>query len=154
MLHTIWLLGLATTPIVSPSIPPVSVEYRPRVEVWTDRGDSPYTSGQGVRTHFRADRDAFVTILRVDTDGRVRVLFPREPWEGNFARGGRDYEFQGGSGSVAFYIDDYPGVGYVSSVASAVQFFYDGIQRDEHWVYRLTPDGRVRGDPFLALTGL
>src|SRR5207302_9243287 len=63
-------LSLATTPIGGPSIPPVSVESRPRVEVWTDRGDSPYTSGQGVRTHFRADRDAFVTILRVDTDGR------------------------------------------------------------------------------------
>src|SRR2546429_9613004 len=94
MLTPIWLLSLATTPIGGPSIPPVSVESRPRVEVWTDRGDSPYTSGQGVRTHFRADRDAFVTILRVDTDGRVRVLFPREPWEGNFARGGRDYEVQ------------------------------------------------------------
>src|SRR5947207_3664713 len=58
MLNTIWLLGLATTPIGGPSIPRVSVEYRPRVEVWTDRGDSPYTSGQGVRAHFRADRDA------------------------------------------------------------------------------------------------
>src|SRR5437762_14322379 len=49
MLNTIWLLGLATTPIGGPAIPRVSVEYRPRVEVWTDRGDSPYTSGQGVR---------------------------------------------------------------------------------------------------------
>ncbi len=106
MLNPIWLLSLATTPIGGPSIPPVSVESRPRVEVWTDRGDSPYTSGQGVRTHFRADRDAFVTILRVDTDGRVRVLFPREPWEDNFARGGRDYEVQGGDERDAFYIDD------------------------------------------------
>src|SRR6266576_3388727 len=92
MLHTIWLLSLVMAQTESPSTRPVSVEYRPRVEVWTDRGDSPYASGQGVRVHFRADRDAFVTILRVDTDGRVRVLFPREPWEDNFARGGGDYE--------------------------------------------------------------
>src|SRR5213593_2413228 len=154
MLHPIWLLSLATTPIGGPSIPPLSVEYRPRVEVWTDRGDSPYTSGQGVGTHFRADRDAFVTILRVDTDGRVRVLFPREPWEDNFARGGRDYEVQGGSGPDAFYIDDYPGVGYVFAVASADPFVYDGIQRDEHWDYRLIADGWVRGDPYVALTDL
>ncbi|HYU89722.1 MAG TPA: DUF4384 domain-containing protein, partial [Gemmatimonadales bacterium] len=81
MLNSIWLLSLITAQSGSPSIRPASVDYRPRVEAWTDRGDSPYAGGQGVRVHFRADRDAFVTILRVDTDGRVRVLFPREPWE-------------------------------------------------------------------------
>jgi len=154
MLNPIWLLSLATTPIGGPSNPPLSVEYRPRVEVWTDRGDSPYTSGQGVGTHFRADRDAFVTILRVDTDGRVRVLFPREPWEDNFARGGRDYEVQGGDDRDAFYIDDYPGVGYLFAVASADPFVYDGIQSRDHWDYRLIADGRVRGDPYVALTDL
>src|SRR6266705_2501475 len=154
MLHTIWLLSLATTPIGGPSIPPVSVEYRPRVEVWTDGGDSPYTSGQGVRVHFRADRDAFVTILRVDTDGRVRVLFPREPWEDNFARGGRDYEVQGGDDRHAFSSDAYPGVGYMFAVASADPFVYDGIRSREHWDYRLIADGRVRGDPYVALTDL
>src|SRR3989454_8526753 len=105
MLNAIWLLSAVTAQTASLSTRPANVDYRPRVEAWTDRGDSPYASGQRVRVHFRADRDAFVTILRVDTDGRVRVLFPREPWEDNFARGGRDYEVQGGSGLDAFYID-------------------------------------------------
>jgi hypothetical protein len=154
MLNAIWLLSAVTAQTASLSIRPASVDYRPRVEAWTDRGDSPYASGQWVRVHFRADRDAFVTILRVDTDGRVRVLFPREPWEDNFARGGRDYEVQGGSGPDAFSIDDYPGVGYVFAVASADPFVYDGIQRDDHWDYRLIADGRVRGDPYVALTDL
>src|SRR5438876_3123194 len=152
MVNPLWLLSLVTAPAGSLSIGPVSVEYRPRVEVWSDRGDSPYASGQGVRVHFRADRDAFVTILRVDTDGRVRVLFPREPWEDNFARGGREYEVQGGNDRDAFYIDDYPGVGYLFAVASADPFVYDGIQSNEHWDYRMIADGRVRGDPYVALT--
>src|SRR5438477_368438 len=152
MMNPLWLLSLVTAPAGSPSIGPVSVEYRPRVEVWSDRGDSPYASGQGVRVHFRADRDAFVTILRVDTDGRVRVLFPREPWEDNFARGGREYEVQGGNDRDAFYIDDYPGVGYLFAVASDDPFVYDGIQSNEHWDYRMIADGRVRGDPYVALT--
>ncbi len=154
MLNAIWLLSTVTAQAASLSIRPAYVDYRPRVEAWTDRGDSPYASGQWVRVHFRADRDAFVTILRVDTDGRVRVLFPREPWEDSFVRGGRDYEVQGGSGRDAFYIGDYPGVGYVFAVASADPFVYDGIQRDEHWDYRLIADGRVRGDPYVALTDL
>src|SRR3989442_6271196 len=154
MLNAIWLLSAVTAQTASLSTRPANVDYGPRVEAWTDGAESPDASGQRVRVHFRADRDAFVTILRVDRDGRVRVLFPREPWEDNFARGGRDYEVQGGSGPDDFYIDDYPGVGYVFAVASADPFVYDGIQRDEHWDYRLIADGRVRGDPYVALTDL
>ena len=44
--------------------PPAVFQYRPRVEVWTDRGDEPYTGGQAVRVHFRTELDAYVTILK------------------------------------------------------------------------------------------
>ena len=78
MLTTFALLSLlsATGPVLTTPVvgQPAADGYRPRVEVWTDRGDDPYHSGQGARVHFRADRDAYVTILRVDTDGRARVL--------------------------------------------------------------------------------
>src|ERR687887_74546 len=115
MVSTLALLSL----LVTPGSQPAYLYYRPRVEVWTNRGDDPFTSGQRARVYFRADQDAYVTILRVDTDGRVRVLFPREPWEDNFARGGRDFEVDGRTlGSDAFTIDDYPGVGYLFAVAS------------------------------------
>ncbi|HYL55445.1 MAG TPA: DUF4384 domain-containing protein [Gemmatimonadales bacterium] len=156
MLTTLGLLSLISvtgTPAVVAG-PPAADGYRPRVEVWTDRGDDPYHSGDGARVHFRADRDAYITILRVDTDGRVRVLFPREPWEDNFARGGREYEVQGRSDQDAFYIDDYPGVGYVFGIAAADPFVYDRLESDERWDYRTIADGRVRGDPYVALTDL
>jgi hypothetical protein len=130
--------------------------YRPRIELWTNRGDAAvYTRGERVRAYFRLDQDAYVTIFRVDTDGRVRVLFPRDPWEDNFARGGRDFEVDGRVlGSDAFTIDDYPGVGYLFAVASADAFVYDQIESGDHWDYRSIADGRVRGDPYVALTDL
>src|SRR5256885_11478543 len=84
--------------------------YRPHVEVWTTRGEDPYNRGEGVRVFVRADQDAYVTLLRVDTDGRVRVLFPRQPWEDNFVRGGRELEVQGYDSPDLFQVDDYPGV--------------------------------------------
>jgi Domain of unknown function (DUF4384) len=158
MLTTFALLSLlsATGPVLTTPVvgQPAADGYRPRVEVWTDRGDDPYHSGQSARVHFRADRDAYVTILRVDTDGRVRVLFPREPWEDNFARGGREYEVLGGSDRDGFYIDDYPGVGYVFGIAAADPFVYDRLESNDHWDYRTIADGRVRGDPYVALTDL
>src|SRR5690349_4561256 len=133
MLTTIGLLGLVTLHGSVPARGPYSDSYRPRVEVWTDRGDDPYGRGQGVRVHFRADQDAYVTILRVDTDGRVRVLYPREPWEDNYARGGREYEVLNGSDRAAFYIDDYPGEGYVFAVTAADPFVYDAVESGDHW---------------------
>ncbi len=152
MLATIALLttvGIALPPRGT-ALPPA----RPRIEAWTSRGDALYRRGDGVRVYFQADRDAYVTLLRIDTDGRVRVLFPRAPWEDNFARGEREYEVQGLGSHAAFRIDDEPGMGYVFAVVAADPFDYHAIVSADHWDYRLIADGRVRGDPYVALTEL
>ena len=150
MFAHIALLGLTVLPA-----PAARTFYRPRVELWTNRGDAAvYTRGERVRVFFKLDRDAFVTVFRVDTDGRVRVLFPREPWDDNFARGGREFEVEGRSSDDAFSIDDYPGVGYLFAVAAADAFTYGAIESGDHWDYRVIADGRVRGDPYVALTDL
>jgi hypothetical protein len=156
MLTHIALLGLAAFSADGAARAPLTVHgfYRPKVEVWTNRGDDPFARGQGARIYLRADQDAFVTLFRVDTDGRVRVVFPREPWEDNFVRGGREFEIQGYSSRDAFQIDDYPGVGYLFAVAAADAFVYDAIESGDHWDYRVIADGRVRGDPYVALTDL
>src|SRR2546428_674261 len=153
MFTNIALLSLAvlsTSTVRGPSL------YRPRIELWPNRGDAAvYTRGERVRLYFRLDQDAYVTIFRVDTDGRVRILFPRDPWEDNFARGGRELEVDGNALSrEGFTIDDYPGVGYLFAVASADPFVYDQIESGEHWDYRVIADGRVRGDPYVAMTDL
>jgi len=153
MFATLAMLSLAV--VSTPTVRDPSF-YRPRIEIWTNRGDAAvYTRGERVRLYFRSDQDAYVTIFRVDTDGRVRVLFPRDPWEDNFARGGRDFEVDGRAlGTDAFTIDDYPGVGYLFAVASADPFVYDQIESGDHWDYRVIADGRVRGDPYVAMTDL
>src|SRR5256886_2497111 len=155
MLATLGFLSLLTVFGRAPTPRPASLySYHPTVEVWTNRGDDPYASGQAARVYFRTEQDAYVTILRVDTDGRVRVLYPREPWDDNFARGGREYDVLQRSSPDAFYVDDYPGMGYIFAVAAADPFVYDAIKSEDHWDYRLIADGRVRGDPYTALTDL
>jgi hypothetical protein len=153
MFTNITLLSLA---ILSPTSVRDPSLYRPKIELWTNKGDAAvYTRGDRVRLYFRLDQDAYVTIFRVDTDGRVRVLFPRDPWEDNFARGGRDLEVDGTAlRSEAFMIDDYPGVGYLFAVAAADPFVYDQIESADHWDYRVIADGRVKGDPYVAMTDL
>src|SRR5712664_283046 len=149
-------IALLSLPLVSTPTVRYHNLSRPKIELWTNRGVAAvYTRGERVRLYFRLDQDAYVTIFRVDTDGRVRVLFPRDPWEDNFARGGRDLEVDGDALSrEGFTIDDYPGVGYLFAVASADPFVYDQIESGQHWNYRVIADGRVRGDPFVAMTDL
>jgi hypothetical protein len=117
--------------------------------------DDIYRQGDGVRVTFRSDVDAYVTIFRVDTDGRVRLLFPQDPWDDNFARGDRRYDVDNRKSGRAFVVDDYPGQGYVFAVASADPFDYAAYVRGDHWDYRAIGNGgRVVGDPYQALSDL
>lgn len=126
---------------------------RPRISLWLNR-DEVYSRGDQARVYFKADDDAYVTVVRIDTDGRVRILFPIDPWEDNFARGGRTFEVLGRDRDEAFRIDDYPGVGYVFAIASDQPFDYEDLIRGDHWDYRNVSDGRVRGDPYVAVADL
>jgi hypothetical protein len=128
----------------------------PGVRIWTDHGEV-YRRGERVQVFFRTEHDAYVTVLRVDTDGRVRVLFPRDPGDPNLAHGGETYTVPGADDRYAFYIDDAPGVGYVFAVASADPFSYDPFESNDHWSFQqlaALSDGRVHGDPYASLQGL
>src|SRR5690349_2779614 len=87
-----WLLlaGLSrpagTVPIATDSRPPVHpAAVAGRIALWIDR-DDPYHRGEGARVYLELSEPAFVTVFRVDTDGRVRALFPREPWSDAYVR--------------------------------------------------------------------
>lgn len=125
-----------------------------RVSVWLDRS-SPYDRGARARVYVSADRDAYLTVLRIDTDGRVRVLFPQDPWDDNLVTGGRTFEVEDRDGGRAFRVDDAPGQGYIFAIVSDDRFDYAPILTPrDHWDYRAIADGQVRGDPYVAVTEL
>ena len=126
---------------------------RPRISVWVSRED-PYRRGDRVRVYFKSEEDTHVTVVRIDTDGRMRILFPIDPWEDNWARGGKTFEVLGRDRDEAFRVDDYPGAGYIFAIASEDAFSYNDIIRGDHWDYHTISDGRVRGDPYVAVSDL
>ena len=125
-----------------------------RIALWTDR-DDPYHRGEGARVYLQLGQPAFVTVFRVDTDGRVRILFPREPWSDSYVRDDREtIELPGNRGGRSFIVDDYPGVGYLFAIASPQPFDYEPIARGDYWDYRLIDGGRIQRDPYVVLTDL
>jgi hypothetical protein len=151
-----WLLaGLPltrSTPSHDPS-PPAHIGAAGRVTVWTDR-DEPYARGDGARVYLSVDAPSHVAVFRVDTDGRIRVLFPREPWTDSYVRDQREFEVTGRRDERSFVVDDDPGVGYLFAVASAEPFDFRDITRGDYWDYRLIDGGRIQGDPYVRLTDL
>jgi hypothetical protein len=153
------LLGVSASP-AGPAVAPrgtlihTAEASPPGIRLWTSHGEV-YRRGERVRVYFRTELDAYVTIFRVDTDGRVRVLFPREPWEQNYVRGGYTYDVPNYTQHDAFVVDDDPGVGYVFGVASVDPFQYDAFANSNHWDLALVSDyGRIHGDPYESLEDL
>ncbi len=121
-------------------------EY-PHVELWVTERDF-LGRGDLVRVRFRSASDAYVTVFRIDTDGRIHVLFPADPEADNLARGGEH-------GDAAFVVDDYPGTGYLFALASLDPLDYSAYVDDKGWDFRaVSHNGRIRGDPYVALTDL
>jgi hypothetical protein len=123
-----------------------------RVAVWSDR-EEPYQRGDAARVYLSARRPGHVAVFRVDTDGRVRTLFPREPWGDTHIRQAREFEVVG-RGGRSFIVDDDPGIGYLLAISSEQPFDFRDISRGDHWDYRLIEGGRIRGDPYVALADL
>ncbi len=141
-------------PATADTLPPTAHRVAAaRVAVWSDR-DEPYRRGEGARVYIRVDEPSYVTVFRVDTDGRLRVLFPREPWSDTYVREEDQLEVTGSRGGRSFVVDDDPGVGYLFAIAAAEPFDYRDIARGDNWDYRLIDGGRIQGDPYVQLTDL
>ncbi len=122
----------------------------PGIRVWISSRDL-FQRGDRARVFYRTERDAFVTVLRVDTDGRIQVLYPRSAYDDNYAYGGTTYAVSRVNRNEAFVVDDDPGVGYLFAVASDEPFDYRALLDGENWDVRLASGGRVHGDPMQAL---
>ena len=150
-----WMLlaGLLVSSPAMPTSPTRPADAPGRVAVWADR-EEPYRRGEAAWVYLSVDRPAHVAVFRVDTDGRIEVLFPAEPWGQTYLRETRKLEVTAGRGGRAFIVEDDPGIGYLFAVASPRPFDFKEIVRGDHWDYRAIEGGRIRGDPHVALADL
>src|SRR2546426_11235869 len=72
----------------------VSVTDDPPVKVWLNH-DNYFQRGDNARVNVRLADDGYLLVLRADAEGRVRVLFPLDPSNDNFARGHETIEVRG-----------------------------------------------------------
>ncbi|HEY6854191.1 MAG TPA: DUF4384 domain-containing protein [Gemmatimonadales bacterium] len=122
----------------------------PPVRVWLDP-DAYVNTGDRMRVHLRAAEDGYVIVLRADAQGRVRVLFPLDPTDDAFLRGGKTFEVKSRGDREAFSVDDASGTGTVLAAWSASPFKSDAYAVNGHWDYRVLAERRVADDPEAGL---
>lgn len=112
-----------------------------------------FTRGDRARVYVEAAADGHLVVLHADPEGRIRVLFPLDPSDDDFVRGGRKVEIRGRSDRDAFFVDASDGSGTVVAVLSPDPLTFDGFVRNDHWDYRsLGPTSEdQRSDPLASL---
>jgi hypothetical protein len=134
------LLSLAG-PALKADDPPVRI----------DLNHEQFTRGDRARVYVETAEDGHLVVLHADPDGRVRVLFPLDPSDDDFVRGGKRVEVRGRSNRDAFFVDASDGSGTVVAILSPDPLSYDAFVRNDHWDYRALGTTDLRSDPLAGL---
>ena len=139
------LIASARTPAAAQDhpLPPIRVSLS---------GHGHYRPGDHVSVHVETRGDGYVLVLHVDPDRRLRVLFPRNPGDDNFVRGGQEIEILGRGGRETFTVDR-PGQGVVYAAVSPDPYRFDSnYVADGHWDLRALDQVEASRDPEADLT--
>lgn len=130
----------------APAQPAVASLDDPPIRLWINN-DRRFYPGDRAKVEVRTTYDGYLIVLHVDPEGHVRVLFPLDPDNDSFVRGGKKYEIRGRGGREAFEVDRASGQGAVYAAVSRDPFRFDGFVLDDHWDYRALAPSRLASDP-------
>jgi uncharacterized protein DUF4384 len=125
----------------------------PAIQIWIS-SDRRFLPGEQAKVQVRTREDGYLLVLHADPDGHLRVLFPIDPKDDNFVRGGRKYEIRGRGGRESFTADDRTGRGTVYAAVSHDPFSFDQFVLSDHWDYRTLAPQRLSADPEPELNDL
>jgi hypothetical protein len=99
--------------------------------------DGRYQPGDAVQVSVQPGADGYLLVLHADPDGRVRVLFPLDPTDDAFVRGGRAYDLRSRGDRRDLFIADWNrGQGTILAALSSGPLQVDAFTLNGHWDYR------------------
>jgi hypothetical protein len=134
----------APAPAAHPSAPtPQQDEPAIRVSL---NSNGRYQRGDKVKVQVRTRDDGYLIVLHVDTDRRLRVLFPLDPSDDNFVRGGQKYDVIGRGDRETFRVDTRSGDGLIYAAVSRDPYRLNEFEVGDHWDFRALNDVRLGDD--------
>jgi Domain of unknown function (DUF4384) len=118
----------------------------PPIQIWISN-DRRFLPGDRAKVQVRTREDGYLLVFHADPSGHLRVLFPLDPGDDNFVRGGRKYEIRGRGGRESFTVDNNRGQGTVYAAVSHDPYRFDQFMLGDHWDYRNLAPQRLSSDP-------
>lgn len=105
----------------------------PKVRVWFE-GARAVSFGAPMRIRYDVSDNAYVTVVRVDEQGRMTILFPYSGKQRASARGDYLYEVRNPrlGGRAAFYATDRMGGGYIFALASYAPLDFSSFENRDY----------------------
>lgn len=109
------------------------------------------SAGDRAKVRVKATEDGYLLVLRMDTEGRVRVIFPVDPMDNAALRGRKEVEVRSRGDREAFTVAERAGSGLVLAVRADQPFDFAPFMTGERWnLSAMTPDSST-ADPETAL---
>jgi hypothetical protein len=119
----------------------------PQVQVWLDGKSLRY--GEMIRPYAVTEPGAYLTVVRVTTDGDLRVLYPRQPQNQTRYRDGQfaNDRLPIADGNAAF-VREGTGNGFVFAIASYYRFNFSYYSTNGYWSTARLANAARYGSPF------
>ena len=120
----------------------------PAVQLWLD--DRSLGFGDIIRPFVVTEEGAYLTVIRVSTDGELRVLYPARPSQQQRYREGMfpNDRLPVTSVDQSFYVKESAGSGFVFAIASFDRFNYSYYATGNQWSYARLANASRFGNPF------
>jgi hypothetical protein len=135
---------LAPVPARASSPPPIRLKL----------SDPTLMIGQGEKLTVRTADDGYLLVLRTDTQGHVRVVFPVNPTDDDGILAGRSVELRGRGDRDAFSAFEEPGTGMVLAAVSDHPFNFVRFETNGHWTRAGLVADSSAADPASAMLGV
>jgi hypothetical protein len=128
MFYPILLSMIAATAVGAPVHDP-----DPTIRI-TLNNEGQYLPGDRAKVQVITRDDGYLVVFQVNPEGRLRVLFPLDPTDDNYVKGGKRYLLLGRGGREGFTVDA-GGTGVVFAAVSLAPWRYTGYVQNDHWDY-------------------
>jgi len=151
-MRTPFIVSLLLSASFAPAISTAQTQTRsdPPVRL-TLSSNGDYRPGDRASVRLKIREDGYLVVLRTDVDGWVRVLYPADPADDNFVRGGEEYVVRDHGKEETFMVSRRDGSGVVLAAFSSRPFEFRQFVRGDHWDYRALDSLRSEGDHEAAL---
>ena len=111
----------------------------PAIRVWLNE-DGRFQRGDRAKVYVRSRDDGYLVVLHLDPDNRLRVVFPLDPDDDNFVRGGKKYQILGRGERETFEVDVRSGRGTLYAAVSRDPYRWDRFVVGDHWDFAALND--------------